>query len=246
MFWGENVGRERRQGEGLPWWSSGWDFTFQCRRSVDSIPVWGSKIPTYVKAKKPEHKQQKQYCNKFNKNVENGPYSLKNLLNNERKKTSSLADCCAQSFSCVRLCDPMDCSPPGSSVCGDSPGKNTGVGCHALLQGIFPTQESNTGLPHCRWILLPTEPLGKQTPQAKSSHLLCSFGYHFWLIFFHMDLTQTHVCLLTVNCREAMSTQDLRRTGLGNKNKEIKPLPQETKCNHQTTLLPYYQSILMC
>ena len=31
--------------------------------------------------------------------------------------------------------DPMDCSPPGSSVHGDSPGKNTGVSCHALLQG---------------------------------------------------------------------------------------------------------------
>ena len=35
----------------------------------------------------------------------------------------------------------------------DSPGKNTGVGCHFLLQGIFPTQGSNTGLLHCRWIL---------------------------------------------------------------------------------------------
>ena len=32
-------------------------------------------------------------------------------------------------------------------------GKNTGVGCHALLQGIFPTQGSNSGLPHCRQIL---------------------------------------------------------------------------------------------
>ena len=39
----------------------------------------------------------------------------------------------------------MDCSPPGSSVHGDSPGKNTGVGCHALFQGIFPTQGSNPG-----------------------------------------------------------------------------------------------------
>ena len=48
---------------------------------------------------------------------------------------------------------PVDCSPPGSSVHGDSPGKNTGVDCHALLQGIFPTQESNPGLPHCRLIL---------------------------------------------------------------------------------------------
>ena len=50
-------------------------------------------------------------------------------------------------------CGSMDCSPPGSSVHGDSPGKNTGVGCHALLQGIFPTKGSNPGLPHCRRIL---------------------------------------------------------------------------------------------
>ena len=34
-------------------------------------------------------------------------------------------------------------SPPGSSVQGDSPGKNTGVGCHALLRDIFPSQGSN-------------------------------------------------------------------------------------------------------
>ena len=51
------------------------------------------------------------------------------------------------------LCDSMHCSPPGSSVHGDSPGKNTGVGCHALLQGIFPSQGSNPGLLHCRQIL---------------------------------------------------------------------------------------------
>ena len=47
----------------------------------------------------------------------------------------------------------MDCNIPGSSVHGDSPGKNTGGGCYALLQGIFPIQGSNPGLPHCRWIL---------------------------------------------------------------------------------------------
>ena len=46
---------------------------------------------------------------------------------------------------------PCDCSPPGSSV--HSPAKNTGVGCHALLLGIFQTQGSNPGLPHCRRIL---------------------------------------------------------------------------------------------
>ena len=35
----------------------------------------------------------------------------------------------------------------------NSPGQNTGVGSLSLLQGIFPTQRSNPGLPHCRWIL---------------------------------------------------------------------------------------------
>ena len=54
---------------------------------------------------------------------------------------------------CLTLCNPTDYSPPGSSVHSDSPGKNTGMDCHALLQGIFPTQGSNPGLPHCRWIL---------------------------------------------------------------------------------------------
>ena len=55
--------------------------------------------------------------------------------------------------SCPTLCNPMDCSPPGSSVHGDSPGNNTGVGCHAFLQRIFPTQGLNPGLLHCRRIL---------------------------------------------------------------------------------------------
>ena len=54
---------------------------------------------------------------------------------------------------CPTLYGPMDHSPPGSSVHWDSPSKNTGVGCHALFQGIFPTQGSKPGLPPCRWIL---------------------------------------------------------------------------------------------
>ena len=53
--------------------------------------------------------------------------------------------------SCPILCNPM--GPPGPSVHRDSPGKNTGVGCHALLQGNFPTQGSNAGLLLCRQIL---------------------------------------------------------------------------------------------
>ena len=59
---------------------------------------------------------------------------------------------CLVAQSCLTLCDPMDCCLPGSSVHGDSPGKNTGVGCHVLLQGIFPTQGSNPVLLHCRQI----------------------------------------------------------------------------------------------
>ena len=53
---------------------------------------------------------------------------------------SPMSVLCLVAQSCPTLCDPMGCSPPGSSVHRDSPGKNTAVGCHALLQGIFPTQ----------------------------------------------------------------------------------------------------------
>ena len=64
--------------------------------------------------------------------------------------------------SCPTVCDPMDCSP--RLLCPwDSPSENTGVGCHALLQGIFPTQGSNLrllSLQHCRQIFT-TEPPAK-------------------------------------------------------------------------------------
>ena len=52
--------------------------------------------------------------------------------------------------SCPTLCKSMDCSPPGSSVRGILRAR---VGCHFLLQGIFPTQGWNLGLLHCRQIL---------------------------------------------------------------------------------------------
>ena len=53
--------------------------------------------------------------------------------------------CVLSHFSCVRLFrDPGDCGLPDSPVHGSSPGKNTGVGCHALLQGIFPAQDRTT------------------------------------------------------------------------------------------------------
>ena len=60
---------------------------------------------------------------------------------------------CLDAQSRMTLCDPMDCSPLGSLAYGDSPSKNTGVGCHTILQGIFATQVLNPHLLHCRQTL---------------------------------------------------------------------------------------------
>ena len=54
------------------------------------------------------------------------------------------------------------------------PGKNTGVGSHSLLQGIFLTQGSNQGLPHCRWTL-PSEPPEKPNAHATGGEI--TLGY---------------------------------------------------------------------
>ena len=53
-----------------------------------------------------------------------------------------MSSVCLLPQSCPTLCDLMEHCLRGSPVHGDSPGKNTGVGCHALLQGILPTQVS--------------------------------------------------------------------------------------------------------
>ena len=58
--------------------------------------------------------------------------------------------------------DSMDYSLPGSSVHGDSPGQNTGMGSHSLLQGVFPTQVLSPGLPSALQVdSLPSDPPGK-------------------------------------------------------------------------------------
>ena len=57
------------------------------------------------------------------------------------------------SQSCSTLCYPMEYSPPEFLCPWNSPGKNSGVDCHFLLQGIFPTLGSNSGLLHCRRVL---------------------------------------------------------------------------------------------
>ena len=55
--------------------------------------------------------------------------------------------------SCPTLCDPMDCNLTRFLCPWDFPGKTTRVGCHCLLQEIFPTQGLNPGLPRCRQTL---------------------------------------------------------------------------------------------
>ena len=87
------------------------------------------------------------------------------------KTMGALAVLCLASQSCLTLCDPMDCSLPGSSVCGDSSGKNSRVGCHAFLQGNFPTQELNTGLLHCRRILYQLSYQGRPALVSNVSHI---------------------------------------------------------------------------
>ena len=92
--------------------------------------------------------------------------------------------------SCSMLCDPIDCSLPSSSVHGIFSGKNTGVDCHFLLQGIFLTQRSNLHLPcllHCRQILsLPSHRggLGMQCSTNIIRSRWFVFLYHLCFLFF--------------------------------------------------------------
>ena len=84
----------------------------------------------------------------------------------------------AQSY--LTLCDPMDCSLPGSSIHWILPGKNTRVGGQFLLQGIFLPQRLNLGLPDCRQILYHLN-----HREALVYKIGCSLGhfYFFFLLF---------------------------------------------------------------
>ena len=68
---------------------------------------------------------------------------------------------CLVAQSWPSLCNAMDCSPPGFSVHGDSPGKNIGVGCHALLQGNPPNSGIKPRSPALQANSLLLEPPGK-------------------------------------------------------------------------------------
>ena len=105
---------------------------------------------------------------------------------------------CLVAQSCLPLYDPIDCSPPGSSAHGDFPGKNTGVGCHALLQGIFPTQGSNSGLPHCKWILYLLSHLSLAFLASESKGFF--FFYLFVYLFVISILFLGEILFQNLNC----------------------------------------------
>jgi len=88
--------------------------------------------------------------------------------------------CMLVTQSCPTLCNPMDCSPPGSSVHGilqarilewvPTPWEK---GSHSFLQGIFPTQGSNLCLLHCRQILYCLSYQGSLDQTGASCMFLC-------------------------------------------------------------------------
>ena len=110
--------------------------------------------------------------------------------------------------SCLVLCNPVDCSLPRSSVHRDSPVKNTEMGCHALLQGIFPTQGWNPGLQHCTRILYQLSHQGSlygrlgflKCLPTESNYILKKYLHSFLGIHKELLLGFCFCCLITKSC----------------------------------------------
>ena len=104
----------------------------------------------------------------------------------------------------LTLCNPMDCSPPGSSVHGPLPvrisewvsisfSKNTGVSSHSFLQGIFQSQGLNPGVLHCRQILYH---LSYQVTISKVHAI--NVTYHVWFNIIRHHDTSIHWCIVHI------------------------------------------------
>ena len=127
--------------------------------------------------------------------------------------------CAVLSHLCPTLGDSMDCSPPGSSVHGDYPGKNTRVGCHALLQGSSQPRDltqvscitgilyhlSHQGSPRKReWV---TYPFSRGSSQAKNQNRVSCFARGFFtswatsealIIVYPLSLCHPHFLVLSL------------------------------------------------
>ena len=97
---------------------------------------------------------------------------------------------CLAAQSCLTFCDPMDSSLPDNSVRGDSPGKNTGVVCHTLLQGLIPGIE--LGSPALLVGSLPADLQGKACHPTIPLLLAKVRDYYFTNVnFLHSSLLPT-------------------------------------------------------
>ena len=102
---------------------------------------------------------------------------------------------------CLTLCNPMDYSPSGSSVHGGSTGKNNGVGCHALLQGIFPEIKSASPASatlQADWAI---------TASYRSSPSSLT-GLCFFLVLASTNTTGKHSCIPVITNLELFSPQE--------------------------------------
>ena len=85
----------------------------------------------------------------------------------------------------------------------DSPGKSTGVGCHCLLQGIFPTQGSNPGFPHCRQTLYHLSCQGSPKEEKRQIMLVA-----YPILFLHFFLRNRNLILCSM--RSSLSQPSLQ------------------------------------
>ena len=95
---------------------------------------------------------------------------------------------------CQTLATPQTVAP--RLLCSwDSPSKNTGMGCHFLHQEIFPTQELNPGLLHCRWILYQLSYKGSCISPPLFTHALNFISY---------DLSQpSSLSIMCIKCSQS-------------------------------------------
>ena len=105
---------------------------------------------------------------------------------------------CSVAQQCSALCDPMNCSPP--DVClWDFPGKNTGVGHHFLLQGIFLTQGQNLHLLlllHCQAYSLPLNHLGSLHTCICTHIHMCAYVHAYMHMYTHIQVNM--LCFIHV------------------------------------------------
>ena len=148
---------------------------------------------------------------------------------------------CSITQSCPALCDPMDCSSPGYSVLVIFSGKNTGMSCHFLLQGIFPTQGSN---PHLLpWqvgsLSEPPDHLHCDVKVAQSCLILCDpMDFSPPCSFVH-GISQARIleCIAISSSRGSSRLRDHTRASCKSPALQAYSLPRSHQGNHNTIYL---------